>query len=104
MTPEERLDRLERIVEKQNEGVKDLIRVGRIVTDAQIVTNSQINELQRAIASNGSPERNGRPPERPHRYRGPDYSPQRHAARRGRDDKMSAATTFERIPVPMTGD
>ena len=50
MTPEERLDRSERIVEKQNEGVKDLIRVGRIVTDAQIVTNSQINELQRAIA------------------------------------------------------
>jgi len=50
MTPEERLDRLERIVEKQNEGIKDLIRVGRIVTDAQIVTNSQINELQRAIA------------------------------------------------------
>ena len=50
MTPEERLDRSERIVEKQNEGIKDLIRVGRIVTDAQIVTNSQINELQRAIA------------------------------------------------------
>jgi hypothetical protein len=50
MTPEERLDRLERIVEKQNNGIKDLIRVGRLVTDAQIVTNSQINELQRAIA------------------------------------------------------
>ena len=50
MTPEERLDRLERIVEKQNDGIKDLVRIGRIITDAQIVTNSQINELQRAIA------------------------------------------------------
>lgn len=50
MTPEERFERLERVIEKQNEGIKDLIRVGRIVTDAQQVTTTQIGEMHRGIS------------------------------------------------------
>jgi ABC-type transporter Mla subunit MlaD len=49
MIPEERLDRLERIIEKQNDGIKDLIRVGRILTDAQQVATAHINEMHRGI-------------------------------------------------------
>ena len=48
MTPEERLDRLEQI-KRHNDAIKDLIRVGRIITDAQQVTNAQINEMHRGI-------------------------------------------------------
>jgi len=56
MTPEERFDRIEKIIEEQqrtldkhNEAIKDLIRIGRIITDAQQVTNAQINEMHRGI-------------------------------------------------------
>ena len=49
MTPEERLDRLERIIEKQNDGIRDLVRVGRIITDAQQVAAAHINEMHRGI-------------------------------------------------------
>ena len=52
MTPEERFERIEKIIEEQqrtidkhNEAIKDLIRVGRIITDAQQVTNTQITRL-----------------------------------------------------------
>ena len=55
MTPEERFERIEKIIEEQrtidkhNEAIKDLIRIGRIITDAQQVTNAQINEMHRGI-------------------------------------------------------
>ena len=45
MTPEERLDRLEQIIEKQNDGIKDLVRVGRIITDAQQAATVQMTHL-----------------------------------------------------------
>ncbi len=45
MTPEERLDRLEQIIEKQNDGIKDLVRVGRIITDAQQAATAQMTRL-----------------------------------------------------------
>ena len=45
MTPEERLDRLEQIIEKQNDGIKDLVRVGRIITD--------VDRIIRVLGRNG---------------------------------------------------
>jgi len=45
MTPEERFNRLEQIIESHNDAIKDLIPVGRIITDAQQVTNTQITRL-----------------------------------------------------------
>ena len=45
MTPEERLDRLEQIIEKQNDGIKDLVRVGRVITDAQQAATVQMTRL-----------------------------------------------------------
>ena len=45
MTPEERFNRLEQMIERHSDAIKDLIRVGRIITDAQQVTNTQITRL-----------------------------------------------------------
>ncbi len=62
MTPEERLDRLEQIIEKQNDGIKDLVRVGRIITDAQQADerlNILIDTVDRIIRVLG---RNGKLP------------------------------------------
>ena len=65
MIPEERLDRIEQIIQEQqrtigqqNEAVKDLIRVGRILTDAQQVTTAQII-MDRIIRRNGKPPGEG---------------------------------------------
>lgn len=48
MTPEERLDRIEQQIEKQNKGIQDLIRVsGTLVTSVQ-GTVTAIQEMRQA--------------------------------------------------------
>jgi ABC-type transporter Mla subunit MlaD len=49
MTPEERLDRIEKDIDKQNEGIRDLIRSSRAVIDAQLKTDEQIREVSGQI-------------------------------------------------------
>ena len=59
MTPEERIERIEKAldrhiefvgtqIEKQNEGIRDLITVSRTLFDAQTHTDAQIKELSQA--------------------------------------------------------
>jgi hypothetical protein len=52
MTPEERLDRIEVIIEKQNAGIRDLVIVSRTIltsidrlTEAQVATDEKLNIL-----------------------------------------------------------
>src|SRR4029079_13007225 len=51
MTPEERLDRIELQIEKQNTGIQGLVAVGRTCLEAIHETTEQIKELRDAQAA-----------------------------------------------------
>ena len=45
MTPEERFERIENVIEKQNDGIRDLVRVSRIFLDSQQEVKTQIQGI-----------------------------------------------------------
>jgi len=51
MTPEERLDKIEALIEKQNTGIQGLIVVGRTCLDSLKEVTTQIKELRDAQAA-----------------------------------------------------
>jgi hypothetical protein len=52
MTPEERFERIENVIEKQNHGIRDLVRVSRIFLDSQQEVKGQIQENAIQIQEN----------------------------------------------------
>ena len=52
MTPEERFERIENVIEKQNDGIRDLVRVSRIFLDSQQEVKGQIHGVTTQIQEN----------------------------------------------------